>query len=359
MLARMKEFADRLGYFFGLADSLTERKRRLFISMFLLGVLLLVTDILLTPYFSSDWVSAIANVLLVIVLAAGSFFLWRRRERQELVLLGVFSAATVYLLLSMFYSLVDRALPIARDGLLRAVSPWLIWFIILEMVCFLTFRAATARRFSLGVAILFLVFVTLAITRIGPLPLYSLHDFALLIAANIIVLLLAFPLAQSQEQNAQTDFLTALANRSHGYDALLAEIERARRYGEDFAIILFDIDHFKKINDSCGHPCGDAVLRELASFTNEHIRRTDLLCRWGGEEFLLLMTHCDLASARLKAEHLRQQIKNRPFHQNINLTASFGITAYYPYDTANTLLERVDDALYRAKRNGRNCVQVE
>lgn len=74
---------------------------------------------------------------------------------------------------------------------------------------------------------------------------------------------------------------------------------------------------------------------------------------------MLLMTHCDLASARLKADHLRQQLKNRPFHSTISLTASFGITAYYPYDTANTLLERADNALYRAKRNGRNCVEVE
>lgn len=359
MVARSKELADRLAYYFGLADTLPDRKRRLYIGMFVLGIVLLVVDTILTPYFSSDWVSAFANILLAALLTAGTFFLWRRCERQELVLLGVFAGATVYLLLSMFISL--RALPpiTVRDGLLRSVSPWLIWFIILEMTFFFTFRANTARRFSLVISILFLGFVVLAIAQMPPLPLYALHDFALLLTANVLVILLAYPLAHSQEHSAQTDFLTTLPNRSHGYEALLGEIERARRYSEGFAIILFDIDHFKKINDSCGHSCGDAVLRELASFVDEHIRRTDLICRWGGEEFLLLMTHCDLASARLKAEHLRTQIKNRPFHKNINLTASFGITAYYPYDTANTLLERVDDALYRAKRNGRNCVQVE
>lgn len=359
MLARSNKLADRFAYYFGLAESLPESKRRLFIAMFLLGVVLLVTDTAVILYLSFDWIVGIANILLAILMLGAVYYLWRRRERQEFILLLVFSGATVYLLLNMFHN-VRSMPPIAvRDGLLRAFSPWLLWFIIVQMICFLTFRARTARRVSLIIASLFLAFVVLLLTQIGPLPLDSLHDIALLVIANVLVILLAYPLARSQENNARTDFLTGLANRSHGYNALLDEIERARRYGDGFAIILFDIDHFKKINDTCGHPCGDAVLRELSTFVDEHIRRTDLLCRWGGEEFLLLMTHCDLPSARLKADHLRQQLKNRPFHQTLNLTASFGVTAYYPYDTANTLLERVDDALYRAKRNGRNCVQVE
>jgi diguanylate cyclase (GGDEF)-like protein len=227
------------------------------------------------------------------------------------------------------------------------------------MTAFLTFRTASALRMALIVTILFLLDLLFFLVRVGSWPPTALHDFALLFFSNAVVILVAFPLAQTYEQSAQTDFLTSLSNRSHGYAALITEIERARRYNEQFAIILFDIDHFKKINDSCGHPCGDAVLRQFAGFVDEHIRRTDLLSRWGGEEFLLMMTHCDLVSARLKADHLRQQIKNRAFHSNIYFTASFGVTAYYPYDTPNTLLERADNALYRAKRNGRNCVEVE
>lgn len=198
-----------------------------------------------------------------------------------------------------------------------------------------------------------------SLVQVGALNAVVLYDLILLLIANVLVIGIAFPLAQSQERSAQTDFLTGLANRGRGYTMLVNEISRAQRYDESFSIILFDIDHFKHINDQCGHPCGDAVLREVAVFANGHIRRSDLLARWGGEEFLLLMTHSDLASARLKADHLRQQLKNRAFHTDIALTASFGVTTYYPYDSANSMLERADHALYRAKRNGRNCVEVE
>jgi diguanylate cyclase (GGDEF)-like protein len=204
-----------------------------------------------------------------------------------------------------------------------------------------------------------MAFLLFSVIHLGVLQPIVLYDFMLLSFASGLVIGMSFPLAESQERSAQTDFLTELPNRSRGYTRLVSEIERSQRYNEPFSIILFDIDHFKKINDECGHPCGDAVLQQVAAFTNSRIRRSDLLSRWGGEEFLLLMTHCDLPSARLKADHMRQQIKSRPFHKDIFLTASFGVTTYYPFDTANTMLERADDALYRAKRNGRNCVEVE
>ncbi len=359
MLQHGSDIADRLVYFFGLSDTIPERKRRLFLTMLALGIFLLIIDTALTPILMLDWYNALGNVLMIGFLGALSWFLWRRRERQELILFALFFGSALYLVIIMIYNTQRLPPPQPNDTLLRSVSPWLIWFILLEMLCFLTFRATTALRMALLITILFVITLAFSIYKISPLPPLALHDLALLLTANAFVILMAFPLAQTQEHNAQTDFLAGLANRSHGYTALLGEIERAQRYNATFAVILFDIDHFKKINDTCGHPCGDAVLRELAAFVNEHIRRTDLLTRWGGEEFLLLMTHTDLASARLKADHLRQQIKNRPFHKNINLTASFGITSHYPYDSANSILERVDDALYRAKRNGRNCVEVE
>jgi diguanylate cyclase (GGDEF)-like protein len=212
---------------------------------------------------------------------------------------------------------------------------------------------------SLLLSVVLALILLFSIVRASALHIEVLYDFVFLSAANVLVILMAFPLAQSQERNALTDFLTGLANRNRGYTALASEIERAKRYNEFFSIILFDLDHFKKVNDSFGHPTGDAVLREIAAFLSEQTRRTDLLCRWGGEEFLLLMTHADLASARLKAEHLRQQFTHRPFQQTIHLTASFGATTFYPNDSANSMLERADAALYRAKRNGRNTVQVD
>lgn len=259
----------------------------------------------------------------------------------------------------MLYNLLQAPLDAPTVSLLHVASPWFIWLIVIYMVCFLTFRPRSALRMCLMVSILCMFLLLLPVARAAVAKPTVLYDFALLYVANILVIAMSFPMAQAQERNSQTDFLTALTNRNGGYARLVVEIERAQRYAETFAIILFDLDHFKKINDTCGHPCGDAVLREFAAFANEHVRRTDLLCRWGGEEFLLIMTHTDLASARLKADHMRQQFKNRPFHKNISLTASFGVTVHYPYDSANSMLERVDEALYRAKRNGRNCVEVE
>lgn len=227
------------------------------------------------------------------------------------------------------------------------------------LVSFLTFRPRTALRMSLILCVVCMAFLLFSISRAGAMHPFAFHDFVLLSFANLLVIGMAFPLAQSLERSAQTDFLTELANRSRAYSMLVSEIARAERYNEPFSIILFDIDYFKRINDECGHPCGDTVLREVAVYANGNTRRTDLLSRWGGEEFLLLMTHSDLASARLKADHLRQQLKNRAFHHTIHLTASFGVTTYYPYDSATSMLERADAALYRAKRNGRNCVEVD
>ncbi len=359
MQQHSSEIADRLVYFFGLSETIPERKRRLFTGMLLLGIILLFGDLALTPFLGVDWFYTIADGVMILFLGITAWLLWRSRERQEFILFGVFFGSALYLLVTMYYNCQQHSPLIGEQGLLRNISPWLVWIILLELICFLTFRPATALRMALVIMILFMIILVLAIFAMNPLPPSALRDLVILLAANALVILLAFPLAQSQEQNAQTDFLTGLPNRSHGYTALLAEIERARRYDENFAIILFDIDHFKKINDTCGHPCGDTVLREVAAFINGHIRRTDVFTRWGGEEFLIMMSRTDLASARLKADHLRQQLKNRPFHQDIFLTASFGVTAYYPFDTTNSLLERVDDALYRAKRNGRNCVEVE
>jgi diguanylate cyclase (GGDEF)-like protein len=359
MSERAHAIADRLVYFFGLTETIPERTRRLFIGMLVLCVILLVADALLSPLLATDWLIVTTDLGMAVFLGVAALWLWRRRERQQLILFAIFAGSALYLLLIMNYSLQRVPPSTVNVSLLQTVAPWLIWFILLDMTCFLTFRAATALRMALIVTIFFLLNLLFFLLRVGPLSPVAIHDFALLFFSNALVILIAYPLAQTYEQSAQTDFLTSLSNRSHGYNALIGELERARRYNETFAIILFDIDYFKKINDSCGHPCGDAVLKQVGAFVNDRIRRTDLLCRWGGEEFLLLMTHCDLASARLKADHLRQQIKNRAFHADITLTASFGVTAYYPYDTANTLLERADNALYRAKRNGRNCVETE
>jgi len=358
MLQRGNDIADRLVSFFELSNTIPDLKRRLFISLGLLGIFILVLDSALASFLDLNAFNLVANLGMILFLMLIIWLLWRHRERQELILLVGFVGSALFLLLNMYQGLRLPA-QLVGASLMDAASPWFLWFILLYMVCFFTFRPVTALRLCLIISVLATLLLLASILRLSMLNLLVLHDFVLLFLANILVILMAFPLAQAQEKNSQTDFLTGLANRNRGYNALSNEIERTQRYGEIFSLILFDIDHFKKINDAQGHPSGDTVLREVAAFVDQHLRRTDLICRWGGEEFLVLMPHTDLASARLKADHLRQQINNHPFNKSLKLTASFGVTAYYPFDSASTMLERADRALYRAKRNGRNLVEVE
>jgi len=158
------------------------------------------------------------------------------------------------------------------------------------------------------------------------------------------------------------DTMTGLFNRGY-FDTLLEfEIERARRYGRKFALVMVDVDHFKRINDTHGHPTGDAVLRALARALRLGVRHSDVVVRYGGEEFLLLLHETEGSSAFDKAELLRQTVaklilKPAGIGHSIKLTVSAGL-AHYPEDgaTARTLLTAADQRLLRAKQAGRNRV---
>lgn len=157
---------------------------------------------------------------------------------------------------------------------------------------------------------------------------------------------------------ATTDALTAIANRRELNRQLDKEIERARRYGTPLALIMYDIDYFKRVNDTFGHDAGDRVLQTLTTLVQSNIRTVDIVARWGGEEFMILMPQSDAAAAGDAAEKLRQKIVGHPFEQVGNLTVSFGVTAFAPDEEANAFLKRVDDALYLAKEHGRNRVEI-
>ncbi|WP_350431611.1 GGDEF domain-containing protein [Shewanella sp. H8] len=123
------------------------------------------------------------------------------------------------------------------------------------------------------------------------------------------------------------------------------------------SIVIIDIDHFKRINDNHGHLVGDKVLCELAQLLQSKMRNDDLLTRWGGEEFVIILPNTSLADATELTERLRFYIAKQNI-QNMALTISLGVTQYYPEDNAHSLLERADKALYQAKSQGRNCVAV-
>jgi diguanylate cyclase (GGDEF)-like protein len=156
---------------------------------------------------------------------------------------------------------------------------------------------------------------------------------------------------------ATTDSLTGIANRREFVRVLESEVDRVKRYGVPLSLVMYDLDFFKRVNDTYGHDVGDSVLQAVTSLVKNNIRANDVVARWGGEEFMVLMPQSDLGAAREAAEKLRLAVANYHFDHVGELTASFGVTAFAKQDDLNSLLKRVDDALYQAKEQGRNHVE--
>jgi diguanylate cyclase (GGDEF)-like protein len=155
------------------------------------------------------------------------------------------------------------------------------------------------------------------------------------------------------------DDLTGLANRRYMQERLKQAVARTERSGETFSIALADIDFFKKINDCAGHAIGDIVLTRVSECMRQRMREYDICARWGGEEFLMLFSSCDLKNAGQLADRVRKSvadIRTSDLHANMSLTISVGYTQYQPGETIDSTLKRADDALYQAKLAGRNCV---
>jgi diguanylate cyclase (GGDEF)-like protein len=157
---------------------------------------------------------------------------------------------------------------------------------------------------------------------------------------------------------ATTDSLTGIANRREFTAILSKEMGRAKRYATPMSLVMYDVDYFKRVNDSFGHDVGDAVLRAITGIAKDNIRADDVEARWGGEEFMVLMPQSDLQAAVNAAEKLRLAIASHDFDKAGRLTVSFGVAEFEPQDDLNSLLKRVDDALYRAKELGRNRVEA-
>jgi two-component system cell cycle response regulator len=166
---------------------------------------------------------------------------------------------------------------------------------------------------------------------------------------------------QMSIEAAITDALTGLHNRRYMESHLATLVEQAAARGKPLTVLVLDIDYFKAINDTHGHDAGDDVLREFAIRIRKSIRGIDLACRFGGEEFVVVMPETDLAVATMVAERLRRRIASEPFPiqqgaRRIEVTISVGIAGLGSGDSAAAVLKRADQALYRAKRDGRNRV---
>ena len=161
------------------------------------------------------------------------------------------------------------------------------------------------------------------------------------------------------EEAACTDMLTGLSNRRDFSAKFKGETSRFNRNNKPFSIIMGDIDFFKKINDMYGHDCGDSVLKNIAEIMKSSLRLQDVVCRWGGEEFVIMLTETDLAGGKKYAEILRKKISSNTFYFNniaIKTTMCFGVAVYDHLMTIEKVISIADKSMYKAKSEGRNCV---
>jgi diguanylate cyclase (GGDEF)-like protein len=193
------------------------------------------------------------------------------------------------------------------------------------------------------------------------LSLVSSQALALTVVEHMALALSNLKLRETLRSQAIRDPLTGLFNRRYLEETLDRELNRAARRHLPFGVIMFDLDHFKRFNDTSGHAAGDAVLRELGRFLRTQTRASDIACRYGGEEFTLVLPECSLEVTQRRAEQFREGARRLTvqFHDQVlgGITISLGIANYPEHgDSGDALLQLADAALYEAKRLGRDRV---
>lgn len=199
--------------------------------------------------------------------------------------------------------------------------------------------------------------MTVALKQSGGISAYQ-QDMLGIIAAQVAASIANARLHNTIRKMATTDGLTGLINHRHFQDKTDERFARAARYPEDISLLLFDIDHFKKVNDTFGHPIGDAVLRKVGAILREAARDVDVAARYGGEEFAVVMEKTDEASALKMAERIRTTIEKSRFvfeGKEVPITVSIGCASHPSHcKDKKELIEKADQSLYWAKKNGRN-----
>lgn len=229
-------------------------------------------------------------------------------------------------------------------------------------------HSATDLDVQIGEAEGYEVLFTLAqqAESLGELRLFSharLSELALVQVEELLACLL-FPLRNAllyrrAVQASLKDSLTGAGNRVALEQSLVRETELAWRHGQLLSVVMLDMDHFKRLNDTYGHQAGDAALKATALLLKEQLRNIDMVFRFGGEEFALVLSNTGHEAAAVVAERIRTAIQNLCFlvgERTVHLSASLGYATYKPGETPDELLQRADQALYQAKHDGRNRV---
>jgi len=185
------------------------------------------------------------------------------------------------------------------------------------------------------------------------------------LAIVVFIVIVLYRIIQQHSKKLETlafyDTLTQIYNRRYFETRLLNEIENTKRYASDLSIIFIDIDNFKQVNDTKGHDTGDEILKIISKIFKENIRKTDIIARWGGEEFVILLPNTNAKEAVVIAEKLKHSLENNIEIKTIlsyALNASFGVTENKKSDDIDTIIKRADNAMYISKKNGKNRVTV-
>lgn len=316
----------------------------------------------------------VALVITMFVLGGLSYFLKKRTEQSTLMCIVQYLAVVSIFSIAIALVTIDQLVT-------ASITPFLISCIIIGMLFLLK---PTVSVYLYGIAFLGYYFA-LALTqtnqaillsnRVNGLIAVALGYFLSILLWNTSVLNLQQKQQISEhqidfieknrelERLAYYDQLTGAYNRRKFEELLTREISMMSRYKYSACIVILDIDRFKKINDAYGHPVGDKIIQEVAAVLKNNIRNTDVLSRWGGDEFLILLSHTSVDEGEKIAEKLRQFVDKTSIQikdAEIMITASFGVAALtgneeYSYEEA---YKNADSALYQAKQNGRNRVEV-
>jgi|GEM_PF-1414577 len=268
-------------------------------------------------------------------------------------LIYIFRNCIQILLLLIAYFLISKPyktiLNLVSDNTIRYMSLYPIIAFLLLITNFTTSHGRLTNFNSIYNMILFLVFIISGYILV----------FAGISSASQILSLQSN--LEKLELDSKTDSLTGLYNRRYIMEKLEYEFIKYKRNKKCFSIIITDIDFFKKINDDFGHDCGDNVLKMVSQNLKGAVREQDFVCRWGGEEFLLLLPETEIEGAHIFAERIRKIIEAQITEYNgvqVSVTMTFGVTVNEEYEMINDTIKKADTALYEGKSLGRNCVQV-
>ncbi len=294
----------------------------------------------------------------ILLISLGSFFCLVKEKCKDVyvsVLLWV-----MLMLLGLFIVIFDQS-PDHRS---------LLWVNIFPPICILTMglRMGSILFLTFLALLMMLFFTPLSNLAINPIE-FGTQLRLLICMSGSFILVACIEYARSRTykalqnavmhigQTSLTDALTGLGNRRYFDKFLEWVMANTHRTGQNYAVALLDIDHFKRVNDTFGHDLGDEVLKHLAVELKKQIRTADMLFRWGGEEFVIVMPHCTAVEAEIAAERFRLHIQKTPFHfssEKLYLTISLGIYAGNESSDSKLPMSIADQCLYKAKSSGRN-----